>query len=110
MDGLRLFVDDGLSSSNICRGQAQLVVVVAIDQLRRDGLDASMPGGLGKILSGRQFIEEQLDHGITNTCPGHVVMLTGANPSAAGVPNNSLLIGKLLSPATVWMIETQKPE
>jgi predicted AlkP superfamily pyrophosphatase or phosphodiesterase len=69
----------------------QLVVVVAIDQLRRDRLDASMPGGLGKILSGRQFIEGQLDHGITNTCPGHVVMLTGANPSAAGVPGNSFI-------------------
>ena len=69
----------------------KLILVVAIDQLRRDRLDANMPGGLGKILSGRQFVEGQLDHGITNTCPGHVVMLTGANPSTAGVPGNSFI-------------------
>lgn len=68
-----------------------LIVMVAIDQLRRDRLDASMPGGLGKILSGRNYVEGMLDHGITNTCPGHVVMLTGSNPGPAGVPGNSFI-------------------
>ena len=68
-----------------------LVVVISIDQMRRDRLDAEMPGGIGKILQGRNFTESSLDHGITNTCPGHVVMLTGANPSTAGVPGNSFI-------------------
>jgi predicted AlkP superfamily pyrophosphatase or phosphodiesterase len=68
-----------------------LVVVISIDQMRRDRLDRQFPGGIGKILQGRNFVESQLDHGITNTCPGHVVLLTGANPSTAGVPGNSFI-------------------
>ena len=68
-----------------------LVVVVSIDQLRRDRLDSGFPGGIGKLLTGRRYLNAQLDHGITNTCPGHVVMLTGANPATAGVPGNSFV-------------------
>ncbi len=71
--------------------QPKLIVMVAIDQLRRDRMDTKMPGGIGKILSGRNYVEGQLDHGITNTCPGHVVMLTGASPARAGVPGNSFI-------------------
>lgn len=68
-----------------------LVVVVSIDQMRRDRLDAKFPGGIGKILRGRNYVDAQLDHGITNTCPGHVVLLTGANPSTAGIPGNTFI-------------------
>lgn len=71
--------------------QPKLIVVVAVDQLRRDRLDDGLPGGIGRILSGRQYTEGQLNHGVTNTCPGHVVMLTGANPATAGVPGNSFI-------------------
>jgi len=68
-----------------------LVVVISIDQMRRDRLDPEFTGGIGKILQGRNFVDSQLDHGITNTCPGHVVLLTGAHPSTAGVPGNSFI-------------------
>lgn len=68
-----------------------LVVVVSIDQMRRDRLDAKSPGGIGKILQGRNYVESVLDHGLSTTCPGHAVLLTGANPSTAGVPGNSFV-------------------
>ncbi|MFT7244461.1 MAG: putative AlkP superfamily pyrophosphatase or phosphodiesterase [Candidatus Azotimanducaceae bacterium] len=83
------FTSDALSDQLI--DKPALVVVVSIDQMRRDRLDPEMPGGIGKILQGRQFTESQLDHASTTTCPGHVVMLTGANPSTAGVPGNSFV-------------------
>jgi predicted AlkP superfamily pyrophosphatase or phosphodiesterase len=85
-----------LLSTHTAFGQTEvdkpaLVVVIAVDQLRRDRMDAGFPGGIGKLLTGRQYINSQLDHGITNTCPGHVVLLTGANPATAGVPGNSFI-------------------
>jgi predicted AlkP superfamily pyrophosphatase or phosphodiesterase len=79
------------ASTDMEADKPALVVVISIDQLRRDRLDPEMPGGIGKILQGRNFIESRLDHGVTTTCPGHVVMLTGANPSTAGVPGNSFI-------------------
>jgi predicted AlkP superfamily pyrophosphatase or phosphodiesterase len=69
----------------------KLVVMIAVDQLRRDRLAESTEGGLGQLLTGRNYVEGMLDHGVTNTCPGHVVMLTGAQPATAGVPGNSFI-------------------
>jgi len=66
-----------------------LVVVIAVDQLRRDRLLDSFEGGLGRLMKeGRVFSRAQLNHGITNTCPGHAVMLTGVNPGKAGIPDS----------------------
>lgn len=68
----------------------KLIVIMAIDQMRPDRLNASMPGGLGRLMrEGHVFSEATLDHGLTNTCPGHVVMSTGVNPNKAGIPGNS---------------------
>ncbi len=67
-----------------------LIIMIAIDQLRRDRLDDSFKGGLGRLFKeGRVFTDATLDHGITNTCPGHSVMLTGVNPGKAGIPGNT---------------------
>jgi predicted AlkP superfamily pyrophosphatase or phosphodiesterase len=69
-----------------------LVVIVAVDQLRRDRLTSGFKGGLGKLVSeGRVFSNAQLNHGMTNTCPGHAVMLTGVNPGRAGIPGNQYI-------------------
>jgi predicted AlkP superfamily pyrophosphatase or phosphodiesterase len=69
--------------------QPSLVVVVAVDQLRRDRVTSGFNGGLGKLVSnGKVFSSAQLNHGMTNTCPGHAVMLTGVNPGRAGIPSN----------------------
>lgn len=70
----------------------KLIVVVSVDQLRRDRLDADSTGAFGRLLSqGRVFTEAQLDHAVTNTCPGHAVILTGSSPGRAGVPSNNYI-------------------
>lgn len=70
----------------------ELVLVIAIDQLRRDRALASLPGGIGQLLrDGRVFVNAQLGHGLSTTCPGHVTMLTGRFPGPIGVPDNAHL-------------------
>jgi predicted AlkP superfamily pyrophosphatase or phosphodiesterase len=67
----------------------RLVLVIAVDQLRPDRLDESLPGGFGRLVrEGRFFVDAALDHGMTETCPGHATMLTGHHPAAAGIPAN----------------------
>jgi arylsulfatase A-like enzyme len=66
------------------------VLVIAVDQLRADRLDARLPGGLGRIArSGRVFTDARLEHAFTETCPGHVTMLTGRQPGPAGITGNT---------------------
>jgi predicted AlkP superfamily pyrophosphatase or phosphodiesterase len=67
----------------------RLVLVIAVDQLRPDRIDESLPGGFGRLVrEGRFFVDAALDHGMTETCPGHATMLTGRHPAAAGIPAN----------------------
>jgi predicted AlkP superfamily pyrophosphatase or phosphodiesterase len=67
----------------------RLVLVIAVDQLRPDRIDESLPGGLGRLVrEGRFFVDGALDHGMTETCPGHATMLTGHHPASAGIPAN----------------------
>jgi predicted AlkP superfamily pyrophosphatase or phosphodiesterase len=71
---------------------ARLILLVAVDQLHRDRLDADLPGGLGRLIrEGRIYTDAVLDHGMTETCPGHATMLTGRHPANAGIPGNRLL-------------------
>ncbi len=72
--------------------QPRLVVLIAVDQLRPDRLHNEMAGGLGRLMrEGYVATNATLDHGLTNTCPGHVVMSTGVNPTKAGIPGNSYI-------------------
>ena len=69
-----------------------LVLVISIDQLRRDRLHAELPGGLGRIVRrGRVYERAVLDHAHTETCPGHASMLTGRHPGPAGVPTTNFV-------------------
>ena len=83
----------GPSSTRVKAGdQPNLLVLIAIDQFRNDRIDLSLPGGLGMLArEGRRFTDASLDHGLTNTCPGHAVMMTGVNPGKAGIPGNSFI-------------------
>ncbi len=68
----------------------RLVVLLTIDQLRPDRIGPQLPGGLGRLSrDGFVFSHATLNHGLTNTCPGHVVVSTGVNPNKAGIPGNS---------------------
>ena len=77
----------------------KLVVLLAIDQLRPDRLSTELPGGLGRLMrEGYVFSNATLDHAVTNTCPGHVVMSTGVNPGRAGIPGNSFIDHETMAP------------
>lgn len=70
----------------------RLVVVIAVDQLRADRLDPTLPGGLGRIArEGRVFADAVLGHANTETCPGHAAVATGCHPGPAGVPLNDFI-------------------
>jgi predicted AlkP superfamily pyrophosphatase or phosphodiesterase len=67
----------------------RLVLVLAVDQLRRDRVSAELPGGLGRLVrEGRVYADAALAHALSETCPGHAVLLTGRHPGPAGIPGN----------------------
>jgi len=70
----------------------KLVLVLAIDQLRADRLDPTLPGGLGRLArEGRVYTEALLGHAHSDTCSGHVALATGRHPGPAGVPGNNFI-------------------
>ena len=72
--------------------QPRLVVLLSIDQMRPDRLSSNLPGGLGRLVrEGYVFENATLNHALTNTCPGHVVMSTGRNPANTGIASNSYI-------------------
>jgi predicted AlkP superfamily pyrophosphatase or phosphodiesterase len=67
----------------------RLAVLITVDQLRRDRLDASLPGGLGRLVrEGRSFANGELAHAVAQTCPGHAALATGRHPAATGLAAN----------------------
>lgn len=80
--------------SNDERG-VRLIVCVSVDQMRGDQLTRLAPwfdGGLGRFAkSGRVFAEAALEHGDTETGPGHASFGTGRHPSGHGIVGNDWL-------------------
>jgi len=72
----------------------KLVVFLAVDQLRADYFERFLPqltGGLGRLYrGGAVFTRAYHDHAITETAPGHSVMLSGRFPGHTGIVTNSL--------------------
>ena len=70
----------------------KLVVVISIDQFSADLLarcGKNLPGGLGRLeREGVWFTDAYQAHGITETGPGHSVLLSGRYPSHTGIPEN----------------------
>jgi hypothetical protein len=72
----------------------KLVVVVVIDQFRTDFLSRFgryfTRGGFNLLLRrGASFTEAYYEHGVTQTCPGHAVILTGSYANRTGIVANS---------------------
>jgi predicted AlkP superfamily pyrophosphatase or phosphodiesterase len=87
----------------------RLVLLLAVDQLRRDRLDPELAGGLGRLVrGGRVYREGVLDHAGTSTCPGHVSIATGRHPGPAGVPGNTHLNRE--TGASVYCVEDKSPD
>jgi predicted AlkP superfamily pyrophosphatase or phosphodiesterase len=72
----------------------KLIVFVAVDQMRADYFERFLPqlnGGLGRLYRhGAVFTNAYQDHAITETAPGHSVMLSGRFPAHTGIVTNSL--------------------
>ncbi|MBS1766958.1 MAG: alkaline phosphatase family protein [Acidobacteria bacterium] len=70
----------------------KLVVVISIDQFSADLLarcGKDMPGGLGRLeREGVWFTDAYQAHGITETGPGHSVLLSGRYPAHTGITSN----------------------
>lgn len=74
----------------------RLVVLVVVDQLRRDMLDrhagAFGEGGFQRLLEeGAVFPDAAFPFTVTSTGPGHAAVATGCLPAKAGIPENSWL-------------------
>jgi predicted AlkP superfamily pyrophosphatase or phosphodiesterase len=72
----------------------RLVVVISIDQFRADYLQRFAryfePGGFNLLLQrGANFTEAQYQHSVTQTCPGHAVILTGSYADRNGIIANT---------------------
>src|SRR5437867_10448200 len=69
--------------------QPKLVVVITVDQLRRDYLDryrTQLNGGLAMLVKqGADFTEAYQDHAVTETAPGHSTILSGRWPAHTGI-------------------------
>ncbi len=72
--------------------QPKLVVVISVDQLSAERLEALRPrftGGLARLLKeGLHFTRAYHAHAGTETGPGHSVLLTGCHPAHTGIPEN----------------------
>lgn len=72
----------------------KLVLVIVIDQFRPEYLERFRPyfgkGGFNLFLEhGVSFTEALYQHGVTQTCPGHAVVLTGSYADVNGIVANS---------------------
>ncbi len=71
-----------------------LIVFMAVDQMRADYLErfaSQLTGGLGRLYrNGAVFTNAYQDHAITETAPGHSVMLSGRFPVHTGIVTNTL--------------------
>src|SRR5579862_9377302 len=75
------------------RQKPTLVVLIAVDQMRADYLerfDKQLTGGLARLYhGGAVFTNAYQDHAITETAPGHSVMLSGRFPRGTGIVTNA---------------------
>ena len=70
----------------------RLVVVVVVDQFSANLFNqyrSRWTGGLHRLAEeGLVSINGYQTHGLTETCPGHSTVLTGAHPAQTGIPSN----------------------
>ena len=71
----------------------RLILVLSVDQMRYDYLTRLGPlykGGLRLLLDqGAVFSQARFRHGMTDTGPGHAVILSGRHPSHTGIVSDT---------------------
>jgi predicted AlkP superfamily pyrophosphatase or phosphodiesterase len=73
-------------------GPPKLFVALAVDQLSADlfaEYRGRFTGGFARLLNGRVFPSGYQAHAMTETCPGHSTILTGAHPARTGIIANT---------------------
>ena len=87
----------------------KLVVFVTVDAMRPDYLTRFAPqltGGLGRLYSGGAvFTNGFQDHAITETAPGHSVIMSGRYPVHTGISANTAGVND----TTVTLIDAPGP-
>lgn len=82
------------ANTAFAQSKPDLVVLIAVDQLRADYIDRFMPqlsGGLKKLSQeGAFFTNAFQDHAVTETAVGHAAMLSGRFPRSYGIISNAL--------------------
>lgn len=95
----RLALAAALAAASAAPASAQpapapkLVVFITVDQMRPDYFTrwpGQLTGGLGRLWNGGAvFTDAHQDHAITETAPGHSVVLSGRFPRGTGIVSNS---------------------
>lgn len=84
----------GTPTSAVRPPRPALIVLVTVDQLSAAYLERYGPelnGGLARLLgTGAVFTQAFHDHAITETAPGHAVLLSGRFPVHTGISSNLL--------------------
>lgn len=84
-----------LTATVLAAPRPKLVLVVSVDQLSAELMERwgrQLPGGLGQLYrGGTTFVTAYHDHGLTETGPGHSVLLTGRHPGHTGIVENTWL-------------------
>lgn len=87
-----LAASDPQATAIAAGGRPSLVVILVVDQMRRDYVDdygAPWTGGLRRLLNeGAWFTNASYPYLTTLTCPGHATISTGTFPSTHGIINN----------------------
>ena len=82
----------GLALAQPAVKRPKLVLVISVDQLSEDLMqryEGRFTGGFRRLRKeGVYFSEAYHDHAITETAPGHSVLLTGRTPGHTGIPEN----------------------
>lgn len=89
---LRILLSTLLVTGLVAAPRPKLVVVISVDQCSAELIQTYGPeltGGLHRLLTGGvQFTEAYQDHGITETGPGHSVLMSGRFPAHTGIVEN----------------------
>lgn len=90
-----LLLGPALAAAPAAKGRPKLVVVISVDQFSAELMQTYGPeltGGIARLRrEGVYFSEAYHDHGLTETGPGHSVLLSGRFPAHTGIVENRWL-------------------
>src|SRR5258706_5204510 len=90
-----------------------LIVFLTVDQMRAEYVDqwsTQLSGGLARLAQhGAVFTNAYHDHAVTETAPGHSVVMSGRFPRSTGILRNTAGVGDPPAPLRTWRHPTPSP-